>query len=71
MQPVGAMCRFGARRAVNLNQAIVILTVAVLLSGIGYADDLNLSPTRPVVANSATIQDKGVLQVEIGYDVFP
>lgn len=65
------MCRFRARRAVSLTQAIVILTVALLLAGIGYADDLNLSPTRPTVANSATIQDKGVLQIEIGYDAFP
>src|SRR4051812_19840416 len=35
------------------------------------AQDLNLSPTRPTVANSVTIQDKGVLQVEAGYDAFP
>jgi hypothetical protein len=35
------------------------------------AQDLHLSPTRPTVANSVTIQDKGVLQVEAGYDAFP
>lgn len=35
------------------------------------AQDLNLSPTRPTIANSATIQSKGVLQVEAGYDAYP
>jgi hypothetical protein len=35
------------------------------------AQDLNLSPTRPTIANSATIQNSGVLQVEIGYDGYP
>lgn len=35
------------------------------------AQDMELSPTRPTVANSATIQDKGVLQVELGYDAYP
>ena len=33
--------------------------------------DLNLSSTRPTVANSVTIPNKGVLQVEIGYDAYP
>ena len=35
------------------------------------AQDLNLSPTRPTIANSATIQSVGVLQVETGYDAYP
>lgn len=35
------------------------------------AQDLNLSPTRPTIANSATIQSAGVLQVETGYDAYP
>ena len=35
------------------------------------AQDLNLSPTRPTIANSATIQGAGVLQVETGYDAYP
>lgn len=35
------------------------------------AQDLDLSPTRPTIANSATIQGKGVLQVEAGYDAYP
>ncbi len=33
--------------------------------------DLGLSPTRPTVANSATVQKQGVLQVESGYDAYP
>ena len=33
--------------------------------------DLDLSPTRPTIANGATIQGKGVLQVEAGYDAYP
>ncbi len=35
------------------------------------ASDLNLSPVRPTIANSATIQSPGVLQVEVGYDAYP
>ncbi len=35
------------------------------------AQDLDLSPTRPTIANSVTIQKKGVLQVEAGYDAYP
>lgn len=35
------------------------------------AQELNLNPTRPTVANSATVQGKGVLQVETGYDAYP
>ena len=35
------------------------------------AQDLSLSPTRPTIANSATIQSAGVFQMEVGYDQFP
>ena len=35
------------------------------------AQELNLNPTRPTIANSATIQNRGVFQVEIGYDAYP
>jgi len=43
------------------------------MAGAGHVSgqDLNLSPTRPTVANSATIQSPGVLQVELGYDAYP
>lgn len=35
------------------------------------AQDLGLNPTRPTIANAATIQNKGVLQFEPGYDAYP
>jgi hypothetical protein len=35
------------------------------------AQDLNINPTRPTIANSAAIQSKGVAQVEVGYDAYP
>lgn len=50
---------------------LIVFTVILLLPGKLSAQDLNLSPSRPTVANSVTIQDKGVLQAEIVYDAFP
>lgn len=44
---------------------------ALLWAGCVRGQDLNLSPTRPTIANSSTIQAKGVLQVEVGYDAYP
>lgn len=35
------------------------------------AQDLGLNPTRPTIANSSGIQNKGVAQLEIGYDSYP
>ena len=35
------------------------------------AQGFSLNPTRPTVANGASIQDRGVLQIETGYDAFP
>ncbi len=35
------------------------------------AQDLSLNPTRPTIANSAGIQNPGVLQIESGYDSYP
>jgi hypothetical protein len=49
----------------------VVLTFVFLSRGKLSAQDLSLSPTRPTVANAVTIQDRGVLQVETGYDAFP
>ncbi len=34
-------------------------------------DDIGLNPTRPTVANAATIQNPHVIQVEVGYDAYP
>jgi hypothetical protein len=46
--------------------------VAFCLISLGAcAQELSLSPTRPTIANSAAIQNRGELQVEIGYDAYP
>ena len=42
-----------------------------LLAVSAAAQDMNLNPTRPTIANSAAIQSRGVLQVETGYDAYP
>jgi hypothetical protein len=55
----------------SFTQLFVVLTFVLLPQGKLSAQDLSLSPTRPTVANAVTIQDKGVLQVETGYDAFP
>ena len=49
----------------------IVAIAALLPFSRAVAQDLNLSPTRPTVANSATIQSPGVLQVETGYDAYP
>ena len=36
-----------------------------------HAQEVGLNPTRPTVANAATIQPRGVLQIESGYDAYP
>lgn len=52
--------------------AIQAAFVAFCLISLGAgAQELGLSPTRPTIANSATIQNRGVLQLEIGYDAYP
>ena len=35
------------------------------------AQEFDLNPTRPTIANSVGIQSKGVLQVEVGQDSYP
>ncbi len=59
------------RLQVCVLQLAALSAVSLLAQGSLAAQDLNLSPTRPTIANSATIQDKGVLQVETGYDAYP
>ncbi len=49
----------------------VLMTFGLVFLSCLSAQELNLSPTRPTIANGATIQDKGVLQVETGYDAYP
>lgn len=51
--------------------ASCFVLVAAQLSVPCAAQSLDLSPTRPTIANSATIQSAGVLQVEAGYDAYP
>ena len=47
------------------------LIFALFSPGALCAQENSLSPTRPTVANSFSIQDRGVLQVETGYDAYP
>lgn len=66
-------CRRVRGRLVGGVVARLAVAAAVMLASVGYAfaQDVTLSPTRPTVANGATIQGKGVLQVEVGYDAYP
>ena len=48
-----------------------LFIASLLVTAALPAQDLNLNPTRPTVANSAAIQSPGVLQIETGYDVYP
>jgi uncharacterized glyoxalase superfamily protein PhnB len=50
-----------------LGMMFFVLVASTALS----AQDMSLNPTRPTVANAATIQSLGVLQVESGYDAYP
>ena len=54
-----------------MTQLGIVVAFGLLSLGNLSAQDLSLSPTRPTIANGATIQDKGVLQVETGYDALP
>jgi len=57
---------------VSAHRLAAILPFFAMITGTyASAQDLNLSPTRPTIANSATIQSRGVLQVELGYDAYP
>src|SRR3954463_13473446 len=74
---VGELCHLAAHRGptcipirTGLAQLGMMITFGFLSLGNLSAQDLNLSPTRPTVANGVSIQDKGVLQVETGYDAY-
>ncbi|HEY0785668.1 MAG TPA: hypothetical protein VGD62_07330 [Acidobacteriaceae bacterium] len=65
-----------AWRLTGLLRCAVLLSLSVCSAAPMAAQQtdpqaISLSPTRPTVANSATIQTKGVLQVETGYDAYP
>ncbi len=49
----------------------LVAAIVVLSVGHSQAQEINISPTRPTIANSATIQSPGVMQLEIGYDAYP
>ena len=67
----GSANRGALASVLSLAQLGLGLTFGFLSSGNLFAQDFSLSPTRPTVANGASIQDKGVLQVETGYDAYP
>ena len=52
-------------------QAWSLITITMFLHTYGSAQEMNLNPTRPTIANSATMQSRGVMQVETGYDAYP
>jgi hypothetical protein len=54
-----------------MNRISRLFGVLSLLTISMSAQDLNINPTRPTIANSAAIQSKGVAQVEVGYDAYP
>jgi hypothetical protein len=55
----------------NLKNLSCLVALTGSLSIHAHAQDIGLNPTRPTVANGASIQNKGVLQFETGYDAFP
>src|SRR4051812_21117839 len=59
------------RLAIGLAALRMVMLAASVSADCILAQDLDLSPTRPTIANNATIQGKGVLQVEAGYDAYP
>ncbi len=57
------------RSIIRLWTLLAILSFS--LSPPAFTQEISMSPTRPTISNSATIQSKGVLQVEAGYDAYP
>lgn len=50
---------------------LLFLPILLMPRAARAQDDVGLNPTRPTVANAATIQNPHVLQVEVGYDAYP
>lgn len=66
------MLRRSSRYARRTLWMLVVSWCATLAPPAAWAQkSLELSPTRPTVANSTSVQSKGVLQVETGYDLYP
>ncbi len=56
------------RRAV----VTLVLALTLLISVPGQTQEkISLNPTRPTVSNGSSLQSKGVVQVEAGYDAYP
>ena len=55
----------------RLSISALAIPAALVCLASAAAQDLNLQPMRPTVANAAAIQSRGVLQVETGYDAYP
>jgi len=56
---------------VQLSRWVAMLLFFCLAPPILFAQDISLNPSRPTIANAATIQSVGVLQIESGYDAYP
>src|SRR5664279_3198934 len=56
---------------ITWQRSLSAAALVVLSIGCAQAQEIDLNPTRPTIANSATIQSPGVMQVEIGYDAYP
>ena len=62
----------GSHQLLVHSRRIAFLLLAIATPALAQqSSGLNLSPVRPTIANSATIQSPGVLQVEVGYDAYP
>jgi uncharacterized glyoxalase superfamily protein PhnB len=59
------------RMSMTSLQAWSLITITMFLLTCASAQEMNLNPTRPTIANSATVQSRGVVQVETGYDAYP
>lgn len=66
------MTRYSKQKPTRLRRLSFLASVSIVgLHCVSRAQEINLNPTRPTVANAATIQSKGVLQIETGYDAYP
>jgi hypothetical protein len=59
------------RLSMTWTRACSLTTITMFSPTYASAQDMNLKPARPTITNSATIQSRGVVQVETGYDAYP
>lgn len=69
------MRKVGKIRAKKLRSTqlcgLVLVGLGAFVPVVAGAQQSGINPTRPTISNSATIQGKGVFQVELGYDAYP